>query len=96
MNGCFTAFQHNPPGKTKQVTLAAGKDSFWWGEATDEPDLARQSVATTAREDARPTEMANCVHDHAVRFKLSAKPLLRVKSARGLAQSKTLREYQWL
>jgi hypothetical protein len=28
-----------------------GSDSFWWGEATDEP----------AREDARPTEMANCV-----------------------------------
>src|ERR1017187_3269808 len=33
----------------------------WWGEATDEPALARQSVATTAREDARPTEMTNCV-----------------------------------
>jgi mono/diheme cytochrome c family protein len=28
-----------------------GSDSFWWGEAADEP----------AREDARPTEMANCV-----------------------------------
>ena len=26
-----------------------------WGEATDEPALARQSAATTAREDARPT-----------------------------------------
>ncbi len=28
-----------------------------WGEATDEPALARQSVATTAREDARPTRL---------------------------------------
>src|ERR1039458_4190879 len=28
-----------------------GSDSFWWGEATDEP----------AREDTPPTEMANCV-----------------------------------
>ena len=26
-------------------------DVVWWGEATNEPDLARQSVATTARED---------------------------------------------
>ena len=24
---------------------------IWWGEATDEPALARQSVTTTARED---------------------------------------------
>src|SRR5208283_6069228 len=31
-------------------------DKYGWGEATDEPALARQSVATTAREDARPTE----------------------------------------
>jgi pantoate--beta-alanine ligase len=27
-----------------------------WGEATDEPVLVRQNVATTAREDARPTK----------------------------------------
>ena len=35
------------------------KEQFWWGEATDEPAVARQSVAATAREDARPTERAN-------------------------------------
>jgi len=28
-------------------------DQFRWGEATDEPALARQSIATTAREDHR-------------------------------------------
>jgi 23S rRNA (cytosine1962-C5)-methyltransferase len=31
-------------------------DKYRWSEATDEPALARQSVATTAHEDARPTE----------------------------------------
>ncbi len=32
-----------------------------WGEATDEPALARQSMATTARGDARPTGFSTCV-----------------------------------
>ncbi len=32
-----------------------------WGEATDEPVLARQSVATTAREDARPTKFSTYI-----------------------------------
>ena len=32
-----------------------------WGEATDEPVLVHQSVATTAREDARPTNFSTCV-----------------------------------
>jgi len=32
-----------------------------WGEATDEPVLVRQSVATTAREDARPTKFSTYV-----------------------------------
>jgi pantoate--beta-alanine ligase len=34
-----------------------------WGEATDEPALARHRIATTAREDARPTstEFSTCV-----------------------------------
>jgi A/G-specific adenine glycosylase len=31
-----------------------------WGETTGEPAWARQSIATTAREDARPTENTNC------------------------------------
>ncbi|HUA37599.1 MAG TPA: class I SAM-dependent rRNA methyltransferase [Candidatus Sulfopaludibacter sp.] len=31
-------------------------DKYGWGEATDEPALARQGEAVTAREDARPTE----------------------------------------
>jgi A/G-specific adenine glycosylase len=33
-----------------------------WGEITGEPALARQSIATTAREDARPTKNKNCSH----------------------------------
>jgi pantoate--beta-alanine ligase len=32
-----------------------------WGEATDEPALARQSVATTARGDARPTSFSTYI-----------------------------------
>jgi pantoate--beta-alanine ligase len=32
-----------------------------WGEATDEPALARESVATTAREDARPTQFSTYI-----------------------------------
>ena len=40
------------------TVLAGQGQRAWWGEAADEPALARQSVATTAREDARPTE--NC------------------------------------
>src|SRR5215831_10642135 len=30
--------------------------AVWWGEAADEPALARQNEEATAREDARPTE----------------------------------------
>jgi hypothetical protein len=29
--------------------------AYWWGEAPDEPALARQSEVTAACEDARPT-----------------------------------------
>jgi UDP-N-acetylglucosamine--N-acetylmuramyl-(pentapeptide) pyrophosphoryl-undecaprenol N-acetylglucosamine transferase len=34
--------------------------SGWWGEAPDEPALARRSEAVTAREDARPTKIIGC------------------------------------
>jgi UDP-N-acetylglucosamine--N-acetylmuramyl-(pentapeptide) pyrophosphoryl-undecaprenol N-acetylglucosamine transferase len=34
--------------------------SGWWGETPDEPVLARQTTAATAREDARPTRSAKC------------------------------------
>jgi len=41
-----------------------GSGTIWWGEATDEPALARPSLATTAREDARPTESCKIQHHH--------------------------------
>jgi UDP-N-acetylglucosamine--N-acetylmuramyl-(pentapeptide) pyrophosphoryl-undecaprenol N-acetylglucosamine transferase len=34
--------------------------SSWWGEAPDEPVLARQNTLATARGDARPTKIAGC------------------------------------
>jgi hypothetical protein len=36
--------------------MAAGGESIWWGEATDEPPLQSFGVPCAAREDARPTE----------------------------------------
>jgi hypothetical protein len=42
---------------------------IWWGEATDEPGLVRQSIATAAREDARPTEIGK-MYQHP-KFKLA-------------------------
>jgi len=48
----------NHPAK---IAPKFSSDRFGWGEAADEPGLARQSTVTTAREDARPTKMANCV-----------------------------------
>jgi len=38
--------------QSRQNQTPSGRH-IWWGEATDEPALARQSVATTAREDHR-------------------------------------------
>jgi pantoate--beta-alanine ligase len=45
------------------VVFAPGDREMYprWGEATDEPALARQSVATTARGDARPTGFSTYV-----------------------------------
>ncbi|MGH7992533.1 MAG: glycosyltransferase family 9 protein, partial [Limisphaerales bacterium] len=37
--------------------LSVGRKLRRWGEATDEPALARRSVATAAREDSRPTRL---------------------------------------
>jgi hypothetical protein len=50
---------------TRLASRKLGTRTFWSGEAADEPALARQSVAATAREDhrktgqaARPTKMS--------------------------------------
>jgi len=43
--------RYRPDGIPK-IAPPSGRH-IWWGEATDEPALARQSVATTAREDHR-------------------------------------------
>jgi len=40
--------------------LVSHAKTQWWGETPGEPALARQSEATTAREDARPTKKQSC------------------------------------
>src|ERR1035438_10371978 len=59
-------------------------------------DDSRGSAFARLRRDRRsPRRNGKLRHHREVRFKLSARQLLRIESARGLAQSKTLREYQW-
>ena len=61
-----TAFIGFPEAAAKlraKKTLVTGtpvRPQFRWGEATDEPGLAGQGEAATAREDARPTNTASC------------------------------------
>jgi GTP-binding protein HflX len=46
-------------GEKSTIMVLNKVDRIRWGEATDEPALARQNGAATAREDARPTGTAN-------------------------------------
>src|ERR1017187_6421776 len=50
------------PAPRCQSEVAPGSDTFWWGEAIDEPSpLFASAAPRPAREDTRPTEMANYV-----------------------------------
>ena len=46
-------------GEKPTIMVFNKMDQLGWGEATDEPTLARQSKTTTAREDGRPASNAN-------------------------------------